>query len=273
MPTVIIRDDDISFFTSPGQLERIYGRLWSAGLPVCLSVIPDQFADTRVYWRHGNPHDPGIPPAYRGQAQCYAVADNRELCAFLNELADAGLVEICLHGYTHTFFEFITHDRALIQRKLTAGLDMLRRAMPAAQVKTFVPPYDRVSPGALEALKAQGFHICTQSRNLAPMRDWPQLNGFAAGSLGRGQALFVCDDYLFTHKREPADSLQLARAALHENALSIVCNHYWMFDYPWREEPNREFMAAWDAWLDELLATNDCRVTTFSGYAALNEGR
>ena len=126
-------------------------------------------------------------------------------------------------------------------------MDMLRRAIPAARVKTFVPPYDRVSPVALETLRAQGFHICTQSRNLAPMSGWTQLKGFAAGSLGKGQTLYVCDDYLFTHKREPAENLRLARAALREHELLIVCNHYWMFDYPWRSQPNREFMAAWDA--------------------------
>ena len=120
MRAVIIRDDDISFFTSPAQLERIYGRLWSAGLPVCLSLVPDCCADTRVYWSDGNPHDPGIPPAYRGRAQCYAVADNRELCAFLNELAGAGLVEICLHGFTHTFFEF-HHARPGSYRKQAGG--------------------------------------------------------------------------------------------------------------------------------------------------------
>ena len=268
MRALIFRDDDSSFFTSPWRLERIYGRLWEAGLPVCLALIPDFFADTRVYWSDGNPHDPGIAPEYRGESKCYALLDNRELCAFLNELAAADLLEICLHGYTHTFYEFITHDRAVIENKLDAGIALLQEALPAARVKTFVPPYDRISPIALTALIERGFNICTQSLNLAPLPALPQIQGFAAASIGDGQALFVCDDYLFTHKRSPADSLRLARKALSENALTIVSNHYWSFYYPWRDQPNAPDTDAWNAFLDDALADGDTEITTFSAYAA-----
>lgn len=267
MPTVIIRDDDTSFFTSPWHLERIYGRLWAAGLPICIAVVPQVFADARVYWSDGNPHDPSIPPGFQGISRHYALADNRELCAFLNQLAGAGLVEICLHGHSHTFHEFITHDSALIHSKLEAGADMLRRAIPAALVETFVPPYDRISPIALEALVAAGYHICTRSHNLAPLPTWPQIRGFAAERIADRRTLFVCDDYIFTHKRAPAESLHMARSALACNELAIICNHYWMFSHPWRAQPNPADMAAWNALLDELLAADDCELSTFSEYA------
>ena len=267
MRTVIFRDDDTCYFTTPQRLEAVYGRVWAAGLPVCLAVIPAMFGDTRVYWTDGNPHDPGIPPAYRGSERCYSIQDNPELCAFLNEMAAAGLVEICLHGFAHTFYEFITHNRALIGRKLDEGLGLLQRALPAARVKTFVPPYDRISPQALRELVARGFHISTMSLNLAPLQDLPRLSGFAAGAINPGQMLYVCDDYLFTYQREPVESLRLARAALADNELTIVCNHYWMFYHPWRDEPNAANMAAWNEFLDEVLAAADCQVMSFSGYA------
>ena len=102
MPTIIIRDDDTSYFTAPQRLETVYGRLWDAGIPVCLAVIPQVYGDTRVYWTDGNPHDPGIPPAYRGTGKTYSILDNPELCAFLNQKIAAGLVEVCLHGNTHS---------------------------------------------------------------------------------------------------------------------------------------------------------------------------
>ena len=267
MRTVIFRDDDTSYFTPPERLELVYGRVWEAGLPVCLAVIPEVFGDTRVYWTDGNPHDPGIPPAYRGTSTCYSVLDNRELCAFLNDLAAAGLVEICLHGYTHTFYEFITHDRALIRKKLDEGAALLERAFPAARIRTFVPPYDRISPAALSELVARGFHISTMSLNLAPLPDMPQIAGFAAGVIEKGQMLYVCDDYLFSYKRSPAESLRLARAALGRDALTIVSNHYWMFFHPWRAVPNPADMAAWNAFLDEVLAAEESAVTSFSAYA------
>ncbi len=268
MPSIIIRDDDTSYFTSPRHLERLYGRLWAAGLPVCIAAIPRIFADARVYWSAGNPHDPSIPPGYQGKSRNYALQDNQELCAFLNQLAGAGLVELCMHGCAHTFHEFISHDRAVIANKLQTGAETLRRAIPAARVTTFVPPYDRISPIALEALAAAGYHICTMSHNLAPLPAWPQIRGFAAQRIADGRALFVCDDYIFTHKRAPAESLKMARAALARNKLTIVCNHYWMFSHPWRAQPNPADMTAWNALLDELLAADDCELTTFSAYAA-----
>ncbi len=267
MPTIIIRDDDTSYFTSPQRLAALYEPLWQAGLPVCLAVIPWVYGDTRVYWSDGNPHDPGIPPAYRGSQANYCILDNRELCHFLNKKVAAGLVEICLHGYAHTFYEFITHDRAAIRRKLDAGMALLERAFPAASIRTFVPPYDRISPVALEELIARGFHISTRSLNLAPVPQLPQISGFAAEEIKPGQKLFVCDDYLFSHKRDPAESLARARAALEKNDLIIISNHYWMFFHPWRSQPNPADFAAWQALLHDLLMREEWRIMTFSALA------
>ena len=267
MPKIIFRDDDTSYFTTPQRLQAIYGRVWEAGLPVCLAVIPWVFGDTRVYWTDGNPHDPGIPPEHRGEFRNFAVSDNAELCAFLNDKVADGLVEICLHGYTHTFYEFITHDRSVIRQKLDDGMAVLARAFPAASIKTFIPPYDRISPVALSELIDRGFKISTQSLNLAPLPQLPQIKGFAAGTIKSGQALYVCDDYLFSRQRDPAESLQLARAALAENDLTIICNHYWMFFHPWRAEPNPPDIAAWNELLDDVLDKSRFEVTTFTADA------
>ena len=268
MPTIIFRDDDTSYFTAPERLQAIYGRVWDAGEPVCLAVIPWVYADTRVYWSHGNPQDPGIPPEHCGETRNFAISDNRALCDFLNKKAAAGLVEICLHGYTHTFFEFITHDLSLIRQKLEQGVDLLRRAFPAADIKTFIPPYDRISPVALEELIAAGFHISTMSHNLSALPALPQIAGFDAGRINQRQMLYVCDDYLFTYQRDPAESLRLARGSLATKDLTIVCNHYWMFYHPWRSQPNAADIAAWHSLLDAILGADDCEIASFAGYAA-----
>ena len=267
MRTIIFRDDDTSYFTTPGRLQAIYGRVWEASLPVCLAVIPNVYGDTRVYWKDGNPHDPAIPPAHRGSESYYSILDNPQLCAFLNDLADAGLVEICLHGYTHIFYEFITHDLAVIRQKLDDGMAILERAFPAAKIKTFIAPYNRLSPVALTELIARGFHICTQSLNLAPLPDLPPLAGFGVGAIDERQMLYVCDDYLFNYQRDPAESLRLAIAALAQNDLTIISNHYWMFYHPWRPEPNRPDIAAWNSLLDTILDVEDCEITSFGALA------
>ena len=271
MTAIIFRDDDTSYFTPPQRLEAIYGRVWEAGLPVCLAVIPMVYADTRVYWTDGNPHDPSIPPAFRGRDECFSILDNPALCDFLNAKAAAGLAEICLHGYMHNFYEFITHDRALIRRRLERGLALLKQAFPAADVRTFIAPYDRLSPAAIEELIAAGFHISTRSLNLAPVPALPQIAGHGAAAITTGQTLFVCDDYIFNHKRDPAQSLSIARATLAAHDLSIICNHYWMFYHPWRDHPNPAAYAAWQSLLDDvLLGSETHRVTTFDRFARGN---
>ena len=236
-------------------------------MPVCLGVIPQVYGDIRVYWTDGNPHDPSIPPAYRGTAANYSILDNRELCDFLNDKAAAGLVEICLHGLTHSFYEFITHDRSVIRQKLDEGRSILQGAFPAASIRTFIAPYDRLSPVALEELIEGGFQISTMSLNLAPLPQLPQIAGFGAGAIKEGQMLYVCDDYLFSYQRDPAESLRKARMALRENELAILCNHYWMFFHPWRARANKPDMVAWQAFLDEALEAGRHEITSFSAYA------
>lgn len=267
MGTIIFRDDDTSYFTSPLRLEAIYARVWESGRPVCLGVIPQVYGDNRVYWTDGNPHDPGIPPAYRGAEANFSILDNRELCDFLDDKAADGLVEICLHGFAHSFYEFITQDRAVIRRMLDEGRSILERAFPAASIETFIAPYDRLSPVAIEELVDGGFHISTRSLNLAPLPQLPQIAGFDAGPINEGQMLYVCDDYLFTYQRDPTESLLKARTALQENELTILCNHYWMFFHPWRAGANKPDMAAWHAFLDEALDADRHEITSFSAYA------
>ena len=264
LPKIIFRDDDTSYFTSPWQLEAIYGRLWEAGWPVCLAVIPKVYGDIRVYWTDGNPHDPGLPPQHRGKDEYFSILDNAELCQFLNDKAAAGLVEICLHGYSHIFYEFITHRRPVIRQKLEKGLAILNQAFPAASIQTFVAPYDRLSPTAISELIQGGFHISTQSVNLAAVPGLPQLTGHQAAAINQAQMLYVCDEYLFSYQVDPSESLRRARTATANYDLTMVSSHYWMFFYPWRSSPNAADITCWNSLLDDVLERGSFEVTTFA---------
>jgi hypothetical protein len=79
---VIIRDDDISYFTQPSMLEEIYSKCWDCGIPICFSVIPSHSTDTQG---SGLEYEPNIPPAYRCKKAEYAVSENKKLCNFLNK--------------------------------------------------------------------------------------------------------------------------------------------------------------------------------------------
>jgi peptidoglycan/xylan/chitin deacetylase (PgdA/CDA1 family) len=266
---VIIRDDDTSFFTQPALLDKIYEPLWKNNYPICLAVIPAQRSDVIVEHRPNRPYDPSIPAAYRGQTMEHPVLRNRELCAYLNEKAREGLVEICLHGYSHSYMEFTTDDESLLKQKLAVGKQLLAEALPDATIRTFIAPYDRLSKTALQLVYKAGFHLCTNSENLRP---FPSLSGiypYAAYRLSNGLRLFTCNEYLFTHRDNPDESLAKARERLTTESILIIANHYWTFFYDW-DGPNASMLQSWYRFVDDLLANSNCKLTTFSGCEVQN---
>lgn len=270
MRKIIIRDDDTSYFTRIDQLETIYGRVWKAGKPVCLAVVPNVYGDIRVYWREGNPYDPGVPPQYRGKSEYYSILDNSALCQFLHDKAKDGLVEICLHGFAHIFYEFISHDQSLIRQMITEGLEILHQAFPNIPIKTFVAPYDRLSPIAINEILAHGLSISTQSTNLPPLPHLPQINGHQHTHLNATQSLFVCDDYFFTHRDDPHESLMRASKHLALYKLAIITNHYWMFFHDWQMEPDPAMLHHWNLLLDQMLSDKTMDIVSFQQYDSLN---
>jgi peptidoglycan/xylan/chitin deacetylase (PgdA/CDA1 family) len=269
MMQAIIRDDDTSFFTQPEQLETIYGRLWERNIPVCIAVIPAQRADVRVQHRPGTPYDPGIPPQYRGQDREFPVTANRELCAFLNEKAREGLVEIVLHGYSHEYMEFVLPDKFTVDdehriaKKLVEGRQMLSETFPDARIKTFIAPYDRISQRAVGMVLGFGFNLCTASSNLAEISWLAEMGPYQIREVGPGELVYTCDEYLFTHRDPPQDCLANARERLQTASTLIVGNHYWCFYYDWGEV-NAAMLECWYQFLDTLLAQSERRITTFS---------
>ncbi len=148
---VILRADDICALTVPAHLQQVYGPLWERGLPVCLSVIPR--SATR-FTAHG---PEATPPTSLREAPA--------LCDFLTELARAGLVEIALHGYEHRYGELVTGKQAQIAERLTAGLELLRAALPGIPTgsccRVLVPPHDALSPAGVRAARQLGLRLCS----------------------------------------------------------------------------------------------------------------
>lgn len=261
MKTLIIRDDDISFFTTPDLLERVYGRVWAAGIPVCFAVVPAPRGDTRVLHRPGQPLDPSIPPQYRERAERHPLTDNPELCAFLAAKIRQGLVEVSVHGYDHRYHEFASNDLLNISERLLAGHAILRAALPDAPLLSFIAPYDELSHAALNLLLGQGYTICTATRNLngTPHAHLPALSH---RRLATAQWLYTADDYYF-HRHDPAQTcLDHARVDLQNHDFLIITNHYWTFFRDWSGETN-DLFDAWQTFLDDLLMRDDLRYTTF----------
>ncbi|MEQ8676171.1 MAG: DUF2334 domain-containing protein [Aggregatilineales bacterium] len=260
--TIFLRDDDTSFFTSPAQLERIYGTLWQAGIPVNLAVIPAPRSDVRVLHRDGQPYDPGIPPQFRGQSREFALWENAEICQFLNDKVKQGLVEICLHGYNHDYYEFEQESPKLIAQKLDTGKRELQQTFPYARIKTFIAPYDRISPTAFELITERGYNVPTNSTSLLGAGIIDVQNN-QKQVMDAGNKLYAGDEYFFSHHAPPIQCEELAMQRLDENDLLIVTNHYWTFFYDWNGEWD-EMLAGWDRFVDKLLSLPDARFSTFA---------
>ncbi len=262
---VIIRDDDVSYFTRFKTLQTLYGLCWDLDIPICLSVVPLASPTGGGVW----------PPAPRP----FAIAENRELCAFLNEALREGKVEICLHGYAHVFGEYAIEDRAIIARLFEDGLNVLRAAFPEAEIHTFVPPHECFSLRARDFLIKQGFNICTTSVNLFPptklgwlafrLKRWLRRPGFQAVVRQGDVKLFICDEQLFNADRRPEDCYRRAWGAVDfcsRKGFPLICvNHHWHF-FDERGQPRRALLDRWSSLIEELAAEEEVFFTTFNRY-------
>ena len=157
---VSIRDDDTCYFTSPAELERVYGRIWER-VPVCLATIP--FA--KGY------RSPAVPQKYWTSGEAFALERNGETSAFLRELASRGRITIALHGYTHEDFPDGWEFQAAPDpgRRVQGGLTYLRGLLQAP-ISIFVPPHNALSKRALSAVSNARLNLLGSFLSFHPAR-------------------------------------------------------------------------------------------------------
>lgn len=160
MKYVLIRDDDISYFTDPATLETLYSPLLQENKPINISVIPNVAANIRIpadncYVTQENlEYDPLIPPKYRGIDHTFPLNENPKICNYLKSLDNC---EILQHGNTHRLIEglpeFQISDKAELQRNADEGRKILEEQF--GKISFFAPPWDVVSAEALRSLKSR----------------------------------------------------------------------------------------------------------------------
>jgi hypothetical protein len=89
---IIIRDDDINFFTSTNMLESVHYKTWEKGFKVSLSVVPFQKGIDDVC----------VPPDVRNTGLYYCIANNEKLIEYLKSKIESRSTEILQHGYSHS---------------------------------------------------------------------------------------------------------------------------------------------------------------------------
>ena len=89
-----IRDDDLSYWTDPKVIDRIYGDFFQMGLKVSFAVIPNAI----------HSHFKGIPEKFCMELNSErAIGENEPLVKYMRELIHSNKAEIMLHGYNHTY--------------------------------------------------------------------------------------------------------------------------------------------------------------------------
>lgn len=144
-----IRDDDTSFFTSPEDLERVYGEVSQWG-PISLAVVPFHRAGTSGV----------VPEKCRRRWSVHPLHENRPLVDYLRMGVAQGRFEIMLHGYHHDElydrWEFAGgHDLA---QRVTHGRQYLEDLL-GATIRVFVPPYNSINRQGLRAIARAGLHL------------------------------------------------------------------------------------------------------------------
>jgi hypothetical protein len=144
-----IRDDDTSFFTSPEELERVYGAVSQCG-PISLAVVPFHRAGTSK----------AVPDQCRGRWSVHPLHENQALVDYLRTGISAGRFEIMLHGYYHDEpdgrLEFASG--AHLAQRITDGRKYLEDVL-GTTIRVFVPPRNAIGRQGLRAIAHTGLHL------------------------------------------------------------------------------------------------------------------
>lgn len=151
----IIRDDDISYFTSYKDLEKIYKNIWDK-IPVSFAVTP--FINNR-FKKLVEEIIPGRKKTIKFIKKLnknkklkskldkeFPLEKNKELVDFLREKYKKGKIDIMLHGYNHNFcengYEFESDKN--LKEKTKKGKEYLEKKLNA-NINIFVPPNNSLS--------------------------------------------------------------------------------------------------------------------------------
>jgi hypothetical protein len=144
-----IRDDDTSFFTSPDDLEKVYGDISLVG-PVSLAVVPFHRAGTSGC----------VPEGFRMRGTEHPLHANQALVKYLRDRVSNGRFEIMLHGYHHDEADGLSEftNRPGLSERVSRGRKYLEDLL-GTQIRVFVPPGNSIGAAGLKAIAREGLHL------------------------------------------------------------------------------------------------------------------
>lgn len=241
MSLFAIRDDDTSFFTSPEEIDAVYGPYWGS-VPISLATVPFSCPE-----HQGRSFGPDFPADSETP-----IGENVRLINWLNTKIHTGEIEIMLHGYSHQYrkvkgpwigeFRWKTGERLITE--VSKGKAYLE-SLFSIPIKIFVPPGNAISKDGMVAVCKAGLHL---SGIIGLGNDRPFTLDYLAAYIKRwgwwilnknGLTAYPFVLEYGTHKElrayaltPSADADQLIRNLEHCVQLGapfVVATHYWEF--------------------------------------------
>lgn len=187
---ILIRDDDINFFTKSNMLESIYSAAWKKGLKISLGVIALQKGTNNI----------SVPPEMRTNDSLFPITDNKSLLQYIKDKLRAGIAEVLQHGLSHDvdengLWEF--GQNLDIKQKIDHGRNILIQAFDTIP-KFFVAPGESITKINVRTLVESGLvPICRRTTF-----DTLLQNPFVPNYLKHAATRFVAGMYKDIYKNE-----------------------------------------------------------------------
>jgi peptidoglycan/xylan/chitin deacetylase (PgdA/CDA1 family) len=270
MKYILIRDDDLNFFTPFEELKTVYGFMFEQGIPVNFSTIPavNGAAKTLSNDKKKEVFEPFLPDAIAGTKGSFYLSDNTNL---LSSLKDIPNNEFLLHGFEHSGnqgrCEFEIDDSSLLLKKLLLGKKILTDCF-GIEPRTFVAPQDKYSRQAIELIKSRfdTFSLGWIDRKRLPNRCLPS---YAYKKLKKENHIHYGKLLMTEHPgchyskyvpREISDTK--LSSALKEHTFTIIVTHHWEFFNS--GQLNKVMWSAFKNRVEQLNADKETQFIRFS---------
>lgn len=91
--SLIIRDDDLSYWTNPKDIDRVYKPLFEKKMKISFAIIP---FSVKMF-------NAGNFDTFYQETKEMAIDKNSEIVNYIQEKINDGLIEVMLHGYNHLY--------------------------------------------------------------------------------------------------------------------------------------------------------------------------
>jgi hypothetical protein len=241
---VVIRDDDISYFTPTDILDIIYGKILEEN-KVNFGVIPNVYSSIDLnktggyYKKEKLDYDPLINPEFRGTDNYYSIEKNYDLIEFLNN-KNVGVIQ---HGYSHEKInnlpEFSIDKKEIIYDRAIKGKSLLNKCLKK-DVNLFLPPWNVISKETFDILHQEYKGIIIAS--MYPIiKNFNILSRYYLNKIfNKNYLLFnnllIINNYILIDKDINADSLNNRIENMFKyNKIVVIQNHYWDFFDNWKK--------------------------------------